>query len=118
MSEHAAPPITDSPWFWCYLFGTAALAGVLLMGPKFEARRAGLDANFTRRQALAEQRAAGTVAHDVEPSPLATEPRYVDFRPLYWVLAGGTAIGWFFLWRQRFARRPRPSTSVTESPPI
>jgi hypothetical protein len=118
MKENAAnsrPPITDNPWFWLYLFGTAGLVGVMLLNTKFDARQAGFDANFTRRQELLEQRATGTLATDREPNVQESEPRYVTFIVLYAVVALGTAAAWFMLWRQHFHGTTQTPVTVDRS---
>lgn len=109
------PPITDNPWFWLYLFGTAGLVGVMLLNAKFDARQERFDANFTRRQELLEQRAAGSIAADRELVDPTTEPRYVNFTVLYTFVALGTAAAWFILWRQHFHGVSQSTTSAVNS---
>ena len=36
-------PLTDSPWFWLYVFATVGLGLLVLVGPKWIERRVGLD---------------------------------------------------------------------------
>jgi hypothetical protein len=98
------PPITDSPWFWAYLFGVTALVGALLMNSKFDARQAQHDGNFARRTNLLEQQ--GAVVSQDEPQEETAEPqesRYIRFTPLYGALALGTIVAWVILWRKMFA---------------
>jgi hypothetical protein len=111
----ARPPITDNPWFWLYLFGTAGLVGVMLLGTKFEARQQGFDANFTRRQQLLEQRATGQIATEADEPRRENEPRYIHFYWLYGIVALGTGAAWVMLWRQHFHPRATPATNRTET---
>jgi ElaB/YqjD/DUF883 family membrane-anchored ribosome-binding protein len=107
-TQTSRPPISDNPWFWAYVFATAGLVGVMLLGSKLDRRQEQLDGNFTRRQELLEQRAAknqGTSAEAISVEDSAApelEERYVTFPPLYIAIAIGAAIGWIMLWRQHF----------------
>jgi hypothetical protein len=95
-------PITDSPWFWLYTFATFALVLLVLIGPKFEARRAQQERQFQGRTRALQQRAGE------EPTTDLSEPgsTWLTLRPLYVVLAIFIAVGWGTLWWQRW-RRPR-----------
>lgn len=44
------PPLTDSAWYWVFIFSGVALLGIIAAGPK-----------YVRRQARAEQRYANRV---------------------------------------------------------
>lgn len=44
------PSMTDSPWFWAYLFCTAALLALALAAPKYSLRQAQLEREFLARQ--------------------------------------------------------------------
>lgn len=44
------PPLTDSAWFWVFMFSGVAMLGIIAVGPK-----------YVRRQARAEQRYANRV---------------------------------------------------------
>lgn len=49
-----APPIgrlSDTPWFWVYVFATAALAALLLIGPKYQQRQPQLERQYRARVA-------------------------------------------------------------------
>ena len=114
MSNHESithPPLTDNPWFWAYLFGTAGLVGVMLLGAKFDSRQEQLDANFTRRQELLEQRADPQQPIQAEALAPEQEERYVKFSPLYIALALGTGAAWIALWRQHFRNVPQSNAA-------
>ena len=101
-------PLTDNPWFWAYLFGAAGLIGAMLLSPKFDARQAQLDGNFTRRTELLEQRAAKSSIRNPEQESPREEPRYVVFSPLFLLVAVGTCVAWGILWWQRFSTPVNP----------
>ena len=93
-------PITDSPWFWAYLFGTAALISLALISPKFSQRQAHIEREFQGRQRAAQQLSGQ------EPTvPLSSvEMTLITLRPLFFALAAITLLGWFVFWRTRMAR--------------
>ena len=57
------PPVTDSPWFWAYVFACGGLIALLLMGPKYTARQSQIDKKNERRLQVAQSRANGDLAH-------------------------------------------------------
>src|SRR5438128_5840964 len=95
---HAASRrMTDSPWFWAYLFTTAALIALALIGPKFAARQAQIEREFQGRQRAAQN------IHGQEPSGAlsTTEQTLISLRPLFFGLAIVTTIAWIVFWRSR-----------------
>jgi hypothetical protein len=96
------PAMTDNPWFWVYLFGTASLIGICLLGPKINDRQLQHDVNFTRRSELLQQRANPEKSVNVEQLAPEVEPRYILLSPLYISLAVGTALAWAIFWWQHF----------------
>lgn len=99
-------PITDSPWYWVYLFATAGLIALVLMGPKFSARQAQLE-----RKAQGRQRAAQAV-HGTEPStsPLASaKTTSINLWPLYVILGALLVLSWARLLTRR---RIRESSAI------
>lgn len=106
------PKLSDSPWFWIYLFGVAALVAMFLIGQKADQVQAHRDSNFTRRQ-LSLERQAGV---QVELLDDAEETRYVDFRIFYLLIGSVTAIAWVMHWRQYFLRRKEFAVTKLSSP--
>jgi hypothetical protein len=107
MSSSAQSKLTDSPWFWVYLFGAAALIAMFLIGNKADTVQAQRDGNFTRRQASLE-RQAGKVppaASESESQTELQEPRYVDFTIFYGIIGAVTVFAWIMHWRQFLQRR-------------
>ena len=43
-------PLTDSPWFWAYIFATAALIALAMASPKYYPRQTQLERQFLARQ--------------------------------------------------------------------
>src|SRR5262245_7525511 len=93
----ASRSMTDSPWFWAYLFTTAALIALALISPKFAARQAQIEREFQGRQRVAQN------VHGQEPSgTLSTaEKTLVSLRPLFFGLAGITTVAWVVFYRTR-----------------
>ena len=87
----------DSPWFWAYLFTTAALIALALIGPKFAARQAQIEREFQGRQ-----RAAQNIQGQEPTGTLSTAERtLVSLRPLFFGLAVITTVVWIIFWRTR-----------------
>jgi len=96
------PPLTDSPFFWLYLFATTALIGVTVIGPKFSQRQAQIERQFQGRS-RAEQVKAGQNP-DVELSKPG-ETRW-NLGPMLGVLSFIAIGGWVLHWYHRY--RPIP----------
>jgi hypothetical protein len=119
MTRSAGPrPITDSPWFWAYLFGTAALVALALAGGKYGPRQAQIEREFQGRQ-----RAAQNLNRQTPSVELSTAERtLITLRPLFLVMAAITAAAWIVFWRRHW-RRSRgehrddlPSADVGKQP--
>jgi hypothetical protein len=112
----AAPrtPITDSPWFWVYLFGTAALIALALLTPKYGPRQAQLEREFQGRQRAAQN------LNGQEPSiTMSSADRpLISLQPLYFGLAALTAVAWIVFWlrRQVWTSEPRPTLASGRRP--
>jgi hypothetical protein len=104
-SSVGARPITDSPWFWAYLFGTAALVALALAGGKYGPRQAQIEREFQGRQRAAQNQSGQ------EPDVALSTARQtlVTLQPLFIVLAVITASAWLIFWRQH--RRWRQQAS-------
>ena len=96
------PPLSDSPWFWAYLFATSALIGLALINPKFERRQAQIERQFQGRS-RAEQVKAGQTP-DVQLSTPG-DTRW-NLRPLYVTTAVIAGIGWILVWRRHLRAAP------------
>ena len=87
-------PITDSPWFWGYVFATAALFGLMLIGPKFAARNLQVQRQYEGRQRALQNRA------DEEPTTSMSSIAGASNRltALYWIVGTLLAIAWIGFW--------------------
>lgn len=94
------PPLTDSPWFWAYLFGTAALVALFLAGPRYLDRQPQLENRYLARQAGGQ-----AVMGDQGPiEPSSRERMIISLRPLCVLLALLLTGAWAGLWYQRLRR--------------
>lgn len=87
--------ITDSVWWWVYLFCTAALVALVLMGPRYAARQSQIERKYQARQRAAQQLAGQEPRTDLS-SPEATA---IQLWPLYVVLGLLFGFAWFNLIR-------------------
>lgn len=101
-------PITDSPWFWAYLFGTAALVALALAGGKYGPRQAQIEREFQGRQRAAQN----LNGQEPDVGMSSAQQTLVSLRPLFLVLAAITAGAWLVFWRQH----RRQSQRTTEPP--
>ncbi|WP_425616138.1 hypothetical protein NA78x_006077 [Anatilimnocola sp. NA78] len=100
--------MTDSPWFWAYLFGTAALIALFFAGGKFGPRQAQIEREYQARTRAAQQ------LNGQEPTmPLSTAERtIVTLQPLWYLLAVVTVMGWILFWR---SHRAAPSSALSSA---
>jgi hypothetical protein len=104
---------TDSPWFWVYVFCTAALVALALAAPKFGPRQAQIEREFQGRQ-----RAAQNLAGQEPTEPLSSaDATVIELRPLFLGLAAIMAVAWVVFWRKHLARPPQPSPPPTGATP-
>jgi hypothetical protein len=109
--QPAPRPVTDSPWFWAYLFATAALVALALMGPKFSARQSQIEREFQGRQ-----RAAQYLNRQEPSGPLSTGERtLITLRPLFLGLAAITVAAWIVFWKKRTALKIEQCPGSTNS---
>ena len=103
-------PVTDSPWFWFYLFCTAALVALVLMRSKYGTRQAEIERQFQGRQ-----RAGQTASQPAPAATFSNERRtMIQLDALFVAMAVGVAIGWCTFCWQRMRRPAR--NAIIESP--
>jgi hypothetical protein len=90
--------ITDSPWYWVYLFCTAGAVALLLAGPKFAARQSQIERNSEDRLHAATYIAKQQLDVNALESEQPTATR-ITLWPLYAVLGCVLSVAWFNLWR-------------------
>jgi hypothetical protein len=108
----APRPLTDSPWFWVYLFGTAALIALALMGPKFGPRQAQIEREYQGRTRAAQNLSG--VEPDLAMS--SAERTLITLRPLFLALAAITSLGWIVFWWTRRVPRETPRENIALNP--
>jgi hypothetical protein len=93
------PSLTDSPWFWAYVFGAAALVALFAANFKFGPRQAQIEREFQARTRAAQK------MNGQEPSIKLSTPQntLITLGPLWIVLAVITLVGWFLFWQSRRA---------------
>jgi hypothetical protein len=108
-SSSPRAPLTDSPWYWLYLFATAGLIALVLLGPKFSARQAQLERNYQGHQRANQNRVG--LAPD---TPLSSrDDTYIRLWPLYVLLFTLLAVGWIGLWWRRHHRPAEARTALS-----
>jgi len=92
---------TDSPWFWAYLFGTAALIALAIIGPKYQSRQAQIEGQFEGRQ---QGRAKGSNQSSAQDAQLPM-PNRIGLEPLVAAVAILTIVAWLVWWWTRSNRQ-------------
>ena len=101
MSATATQPrrsILESPWYWLYVFCTAALVALALMGPKFAARQSQIERQYQGRERAQQQRLGREPAAQMS----TVGQTYISLTPLVVVLAAVLAVAWPVLWWRHF----------------
>ena len=103
-----SPRLADSPWFWGLLFALMALAGALLIAPKYEFRQGQVEGRFLGRQVAAverERRSAGLEPVDLADAARDREEaqpgRIVPLWTLATAAAAAATASAVMLWRER-----------------
>ena len=107
--------ITESPWYWGYLFSTAGLIAIVLLGPKIIERQTIDERNYQARQRTYQQ------ASGEQPDiPLSTnDNQLITLQPLIITFAIVLAVSWIILWYKHFYRRDQePLAKDVEDPVV
>ena len=96
-------PITDSPWFWGYIFATAALVALAMASPKYYPRQTQLE-----RQFLARQQGGQTVkGEDGQVIETPNEKNLIlNLGPLFLICACLLVVAWGRFWWTRTSAYP------------
>ena len=107
-------PLTDSPWFWVYLFATFALIVLTVMRPRVLERQAQIE-----RKEQGRQRAVERAAGQDPKTPLSTPAdTVIPLGPLFVLFGAVWIVSWIMLWRRRReARRTPESMPLAEKGP-
>jgi len=93
--------LTESIWFWGYLFSTAALIILFVMQSKISSRQNDEQRNFQARQQTYEN-----VTRPDNPTNVTQKTVHtVTTTPLFIVLGITFSVSWVMLCRQRFFKR-------------
>ncbi len=115
MNTPSASPkksITDSPWYWVYLFCTGAAVALVLAGPKLVALQSNLERKSEARLHAAQQ-VATQQSNGSEQAFSPQTANRVTLWPLYVVLGFALSVAWFNLWR----RHKRGHAAAESLPP-
>jgi len=93
--------MTDSPWFWAYLFAVGGLIALALAAPKFGDRQAQEERRLQGRERAAQQQAGMEMTGEISTA----DDTQVTLRPLFLALAVIASVGWIVFWFKR--RRDR-----------
>lgn len=93
--------VTESPWYWVYVFSTAGLVGLMLLGPKMLQRQTQEERSFQGRRRAEEQKHGQTPATAMSD----VQNTLLTLRPLFLILGGTLIVAWVVFWWQHFGRR-------------
>ncbi len=96
-SSEPRPSITESPWFWAYVFATGGVVALLLGTSKYEDRQEQIE-----RQYLARQRAGQVVARQDQPLERPDGGgKIIPIWPLALLMTLILCVAWMVFWYQR-----------------
>lgn len=114
--------LTESIWFWVYLFSTAGLISLVVLQGKFDTRQDLEEINFRARMQtytgesdLVDQQTTTAANSDEVQDP--ADQQIVTLTPLYILFGLIFAVSWIILWKQRILARP-DSTESSGKPPV
>ena len=93
------PALTDSPWFWAYIFAAAALIALAVAAPKYSSRQTQLERRFLARQE-GGQTIKGADGQSIAPP---TEDNLIlRLGPLFIICGSLLVVAWSRFWWTRF----------------
>ena len=106
--------LTESIWFWIYLFSTAGLISLVVIQGKFDTRQDLEEVNFRARmqtytgepEIVNKQTITDTNSEDLQNTG---DQQIVTLTPLYIFFGLIFAVSWFILWKQRILGRRTPA---------
>ena len=93
--------ILESPWYWVYVFCTAAIVGLVFVGPKITERTVQNERSHQGRVRAAESEAG--MKPDTAMSTRTTTTQKLT--PYYLALAATIILSWVILWWRHFRYR-------------
>ncbi|MDP6467939.1 MAG: hypothetical protein QF918_09375 [Pirellulaceae bacterium] len=103
--------ITESPWYWAYVFCTGGLIALVVMGPRYTQRQIQIEQNRQKRQ-WAAQRVAGQAQSD---SRSDIEGTSIALWPLFVALGSVLAVAWMKLIRDHLKRQTQVAEPSIEA---
>ena len=105
--------LTESIWFWIYLFSTAGLISLVVIQGKFDTRQDLEEVNFRARmqtytgepEIVNKQTITDTNSDDLQNTG---DQQIVTLTPLYILFGLIFAVSWVILWKQRILCRRTP----------
>jgi hypothetical protein len=87
VAKRGRTSVTDSPWFWAFVFCTMGMLGVWAISGKYDDRQKRVEARYEARQRIAASSQSGIAPADDSASPQAgySSERQV---PLHFLAAG------------------------------
>ncbi len=98
--------LTESIWFWIYLFSTAGLIGLVILQGKFDTRQDLEEINFRARMQTYGEGTATSFTTKTSPNE-----QIVTLTPLYILFGLAFTVSWIALWKQRILRKPSQTSS-------
>ena len=98
--------LTESIWFWIYLFSTAGLIGLVILQGKFDTRQDLEEINFRARMQTYGEGTATSFTTKTSPNE-----QIVTLTPLYILFGLTFTVSWIALWKQRILRKPSRTSS-------
>lgn len=86
--------ITDSPWFWVYLYCTFGLILLVLWQSKFQTRQAEIERQYQGRERMLESQSGQDPITPVSTS----DSTIIGLQPLYIILGAILIAAWIHLW--------------------
>ena len=99
----AKPPITDSPWFWLFLFGVFGLAALAAIGPKYVRRQALIERQYYAREEIVRRQSESPedrAASKAQPAEAPPGELLIPLRPLA-LLLSAILLVLFVVWTLR-----------------
>lgn len=103
--------VSDSPWFWVYVFAAGGLSALLIAGPKYQQRQSQMERQFRARvtSKQATEVPGALAASDVPSRPFI---RLFPLATFFSAVTLGFGTYWFLQLRRRNRRRSPPPTAT------
>lgn len=126
--QSASQPISDSPWFWAYVFATGAVVALLLGTTRLNGRQEQIERQFLARQRAGQVIGPAPTTASGHPTQgtaalqagvdaeLPEHETIISHAPLQILMTIVLCLAWAaFLYQRRYGAAARPNS--LESPP-